>query len=180
MKIATIIGTKVEVIKLSPIIKKLDKECEHILIHTGQECDFNLNKMHFEEIDLRNPNYFLAVMSDTQHEEIGNVIFQVGTMLAKEKPNAVLVTGNSNSALSAMIAKRMRIPAYRLEAGERGKDDAEEINRKVIDHTSDFLFTQTEEAKEVLLKEGIDPRRIFVTGDDIEKIVKTIIETNHV
>ena len=178
MKVMTIIGTRPEIIRLSCVIKKLDKYCEHILMHTGQNYDFNLNKIFFDELGLRTPNYFLEVRSDTLHEQIGNIIFQAGTMIAKEKPDAILVLGDTNSALSVIIAKRLKIPIYHMEAGDRSFDEnvPEEVNRRIIDHTSDILLPYTEHSRRNLLREGIHPSRIFVTGSPIREVYESMKE----
>ena len=178
MKVMTIIGTRPEIIRLSCVIKKLDKYCKHILVHTGQNYDFNLNRIFFEELKLRNPDYFLEVRSDTLHEQIGNIIFQVGTIMAKEKPDAVLVLGDTNSALSVIMAKRYKIPIYHMEAGDRSFDEnvPEEVNRRIIDHTSDILLPYTEHSRRNLLREGIHPSRIFVTGSPIREVYESMKE----
>lgn len=172
MKVMTIVGTRPEIIRLACVIKKLDQHCDHILVHTGQNYDYELNKVFFEDLDLREPDYVLNVKSDKLYNLLGNIISQTGEVMERVKPDAVLVLGDTNSALSVINAKRMKIPIYHMEAGDRSFDEnvPEEINRRTVDHISDILLPYTEYSRRNLLREGIHPRRIFVTGSPIREV----------
>ena len=172
MKVMTIVGTRPEVIRLAEVIKFLDKFCNHILVHTGQNFDFELNKVFFKDLNLRDPDIQLNVKSKTLHEQLGKIILQSGEILKKEKPDALLVLGDTNSALSTINAKRLKIPIYHMEAGDRSFDEdvPEEINRRIVDHISDVLLPYTEYSRHNLLREGIHPSKIFVTGSPIAEV----------
>ncbi len=172
MKVMTIVGTRPEIIRLACIIKKLDKYCEHTLVHTGQNYDYELNKVFFEDLELREPDHILNVSARTIHEQLGNILSQTGDVMAKERPDAVLVLGDTNSALSVINAKRYKIPIYHMEAGDRSFDEnvPEELNRRLVDHTADINLAYTEYSRRNLLKEGIHPRRIYVTGSPIREV----------
>lgn len=174
MKVMTIVGTRPEIIRLACVLKKLDKYCEHILVHTGQNYDYELNKIFFEELDLRDPDYVLNVKSDKLYNQLGNIMSQTGEIIEKIKPDALLVLGDTNSALSVINAKRFKIPIYHMEAGDRSFDEnvPEEINRRIVDHVSDVLLPYTEYSRRNLLREGIHPRRIYVTGSPIREVYK--------
>jgi len=154
------------------VLKKLDKYCEHILVHTGQNYDYELNKVFFEELELRDPDYVLNVKSDKLYNQLGNIISQTGEIIERIKPDALLVLGDTNSALSVINAKRFKIPIYHMEAGDRSFDEnvPEEINRRIVDHISDILLPYTEYSRKNLLREGIHPRRIYVTGSPIREV----------
>ncbi len=172
MKVMTIVGTRPEIIRLSSVIKKLDKYCEHILVHTGQNYDYELNKVFFEDLELRDPDFVLNVKDDTLYGQLGKIISQTGEVLHKVRPDALLVLGDTNSALSVINAKRMKIPIYHMEAGDRSFDEnvPEELNRRTVDHIADINLAYTEYSRRNLLREGIHPRRIFVTGSPIREV----------
>lgn len=173
MKIATILGTRPEIIRLCRIIKKLDKSAKHILVHTGQNFTDSLTTIFFKQLDVRKPDYFLNVRGKTLGEQIGQIIERSEKVLIKEKPDALLLLGDTNSSLSCIVAKRLRIPVYHMEAGNRCFNDKvpEEINRRIIDHSSDFLLPYTHRSKENLVREGINRNRIFVIGNPINEVI---------
>src|SRR6186713_3006966 len=153
LKVATVVGTRPEIIRLSRVISKLDQHCEHVLIHTGQNYDYELNQVFFEELGLRKPDHFLESAAATPAQTIGNVIGAVDRVLADIAPDAVLVLGDTNSCLSVIPAKRRRIPVFHMEAGNRCYDQRvpEEINRRIVDHTSDITLPYSEHARRYLL-----------------------------
>lgn len=173
MKIATILGTRPEIIRLCRIIPKLDAECEHVLIHTGQNYDVNLKDIFFQELGVRAPDHYLGA-SGSMGQQIGEILAKTETVLASARPDRILILGDTNSGLAALIAKRMGIRVYHMEAGNRCHDDRvpEEVNRRVIDHSSDVLLPYTERSRENLLAEGIPGRRIFVTGNPIYEVLR--------
>ena len=173
MKILTILGTRPEIIRLSRIIPKLDQLCQHILVHTGQNYDVNLNDIFFQQLKVRPPDYFLGVRSSTFAEQIGKILVEIEKVFIKEKPDKFLVLGDTNSSLAAIIAKRMGIPVYHMEAGNRCYDNRvpEEVNRRIIDHSSDILLPYTERSRANLLREGIEGQRIYVTGNPIFEVI---------
>lgn len=187
IKVVTIIGTRPEIIRLSETIKALDKdeEIEHILVHTGQNYDYELNQIFFDELKLRAPNYYLNCVGKNLGETIGNVISKSYDLLLDLKPDAVLILGDTNSALCAISAKRLKLPIFHMEAGNRCGDwnVPETINRKIVDHISDINLPYTNHAYDNLMKEGIDPEFTFVTGSPMlevlnandDKIEKSII-----
>ncbi|HWQ42965.1 MAG TPA: UDP-N-acetylglucosamine 2-epimerase (non-hydrolyzing) [Desulfosporosinus sp.] len=174
MKIMTILGTRPEIIRLSRIIPLLDNLCEHILVHTGQNFDRTLSDIFFTELKLRSPDYLLDCRSSTIMGQIGEILHGCEQVMLKEKPDRLLILGDTNSALAAMVAKRLRIPVYHMEAGNRCYDDRvpEEINRRVVDHCSDILLPYTERSRANLLKEGIEGKRIYVTGNPIGEVLR--------
>ncbi len=174
MKIMTILGTRPEIIRLSLIIKKLDKYCDHILVHTGQNFDDSLSSIFFSDLGLREPDYYLGVRGDTFGEQVGKIIIETERVILKEKPERILILGDTNSGLVAIVAKRMGIPVFHMEAGNRCFDDRvpEEVNRKIIDHSSTILLPYTHRSKENLLNEGIAPEVIYVTGNPIYEVIK--------
>jgi UDP-N-acetylglucosamine 2-epimerase (non-hydrolysing) len=174
MKVMTILGTRPEIIRLSLVIEKLDRLCDHVLVHTGQNFDSRLSDIFFQELDVRQPNHFLSVRGDTVGEQIGEIIAASEHVLLAEKPDRLLILGDTNSALSAIVAKRMGIPVYHMEAGNRCYDDRvpEEVNRRIIDHCSDVLMPYTERSRANLLREGIPGERIYVTGNPIYEVLK--------
>jgi len=176
MKVMTIIGTRPEIIRLTCVLKKLDKYCDHILVHTNQNYDYELNKVFFEDLELRDPDYVLDIKSNKLYEQLGNIISKTGKIIEKEKPDALLVLGDTNSALSVINAKRFKIPIYHMEAGDRSFDEnvPEEINRRIVDHTSDILLPYTEHSRRNLLREGIHPSRIYVTGSPIGEVYESM------
>ena len=157
LKLATIVGTRPEIIKLSQIIKKCDSFFDHKIIHTGQNYDYELNQIFFEDLELRKPDFFLEVKGKNLGESIGNVISKTFDILESLNPDCILILGDTNSCLSALSAKRLKIPIFHLEAGNRCFDQnvPEEINRKIVDHISDINLTYTENARKYLLMEGL-------------------------
>lgn len=169
----TILGTRPEIIRLRNVIDVLDEACEHVLVHTGQNFDDRLSEIFFRELELREPDAHLGIVATSLADQLGQILLGVGKLLELERPDAVLVLGDTNSGLSSVIAKRMGIPVYHMEAGNRCFDDAvpEEINRRVIDHVSTVLMPYTHRSKENLVAEGIERRRIFVTGNPIREVL---------
>lgn len=172
MKLLTVLGTRPEIIRLSRIIEKLDSTCEHIVVHTGQNYDSNLNDVFFQEMGIRPPDKFLGVKGSFG-EQVGGILAGCEQIMRTEKPDKFLVLGDTNSALAAFIAKRLGIPVYHMEAGNRCYDDRvpEEVNRRVIDHSSDILMPYTERSRQNLLREGIPGERIYVTGNPILEVI---------
>ncbi len=173
LKVLTIVGTRPELIKLSRVIDELDKYTKHILVHTGQNYDFELNELFFQELEIRKPDYFLNAVGKSTAETIGNIIAKIDEILVKEKPNAVLIYGDTNSCLSVISVKRRKIPIFHMEAGNRCFDQRvpEEINRKIVDHTSDINMTLTEHARRYLIAEGIRPETIIKTGSPMKEVL---------
>lgn len=166
LKVMTIVGTRPEIIKLSRVINELDQYMDHILVHTGQNYAYELNEIFFTEMGIRKPDYFLEAVGSTTAETIGNVIAKADEILEKEKPDAVLLYGDTNSCLAVISAKRRQIPVFHMEAGNRCFDQRvpEEINRKIVDHLSDINMPLTEHARRYLLDEGLRPETIIKTG----------------
>ena len=173
-KLVTIVGTRPEIIRLSEVLKMADKYFNHKLIHTGQNYDYELNGIFFKELGLRNPDYVLNCAGKDLGETMGNVIAKTYDILKKENPDAVLVLGDTNSALSAIAAKRLKLPIFHMEAGNRCWDwnVAEMTNRTIVDHISDVNLPYTENSRLYLMKEGIDPKRIFVTGSPMREVIE--------
>jgi UDP-N-acetylglucosamine 2-epimerase (non-hydrolysing) len=173
MKILTILGTRPEIIRLSLILPKLDKLADHILVHTGQNFDPKLNQIFFDEFELREPDHYLGIREDSSGSQIGKILIGTEEMILKHEPDKLLLLGDTNSALSAIIAKRMGIPVYHMEAGNRCYDDRvpEEINRRIIDHSSDVFMPYTERSRTNLLREGIFGDRIYVVGNPINEVI---------
>jgi len=174
MKVMTILGTRPEIIRLSLVIGKLDRLCEHVLVHTGQNFDASLSDLLFQELGVRQPDHILGVRGDTFGEQIGRMIAASEQVLLAEKPDRLLILGDTNSALSTIVAKRMGIPVYHMEAGNRCYDDRvpEEVNRRIIDHCSDVLMPYTERSRANLLREGIRGEHIYVTGNPIYEVIE--------
>ncbi len=166
MKVMTIVGTRPEVIKLSEVVRRLDEHVEHVFVHTGQNYDYELNEIFFEGLGLRQPDRYLDVAGGTLAETFAAVITRSDEVIAEEKPDAILVLGDTNSALSVLSAKRRQVPIFHMEAGNRCFDQRvpEEINRKIVDHISDINLTYTEHARRYLLAEGLPPDRVIKTG----------------
>lgn len=172
LKVMTILGTRPEIIRLSEVIKACDKYFDNILVHTGQNWDYTLNDVFFKELELRAPNYFLGVVGENLGETMGNIISESYKMLVKEKPDALLILGDTNSCLSVIAAKRLKIPVFHMEAGNRCFDQnvPEEINRKIVDVTSDVNMAYTEHARRYLLSEGMRKEYTFVTGSPLPEV----------
>jgi UDP-N-acetylglucosamine 2-epimerase (non-hydrolysing) len=173
MKVITIVGTRPEIIRLSRVIDKLDKYVNHILIHTGQNFDYELNKIFFDELKIRKPNYFLEAAGTNASETIGNIIIKVDQVLEKENPDAILILGDTNSCLAVIPAKRRKIPIFHMEAGNRCYDQRvpEEINRKIVDHTSDINMPYSSIAREYLLREGFPADQIIKIGSPMYEVL---------
>lgn len=173
LKVMTVIGTRPEIIRLSRIIPKLDEFCDHLLVHTGQNYDFELNEIFFRDLGLRKPDVFLEVAGASAAETIGKVIIAVDQTLAKHRPEALLILGDTNSCLAVIAAKRRRIPVFHMEAGNRSFDERvpEEINRRIIDHTADINLTYSTIARDYLIREGIAPDRIIKTGSPMFEVL---------
>lgn len=173
LKLMTIVGTRPEIIKLSEVIKKADKYFDHILVHTGQNFDYELNEVFFKDLDINKPDYFLNVVGDDLGQTIGNVISKSYDLISSVKPDALLVLGDTNSCLSVLSAKRLKVPVFHLEAGNRCFDEnlPEEINRRIVDHISDVNLCYTEHARTYLNFEGINKERTFVVGSPMAEIL---------
>lgn len=173
IKVMTIVGTRPEIIRLSEVIKACDKYFEHILVHTGQNWDYTLNQVFFEELNLREPDYYLNSVGKHLGETIGNIIAKSYEVLEKEMPNALLILGDTNSCLAAVAAKRLKIPVFHMEAGNRCFDQnvPEEINRKIVDHISDINLPYTEHSRRYLLSEGFRKEHIYVTGSPMHEVL---------
>ena len=181
IKVMTIVGTRPEIIKLCRVINELDQNVHHVLVHTGQNYDYELNEIFFQQLHLRKPDFFLEAAGETAAETIGRVIAKADKVMAAEKPDAVLLLGDTNSCLAAISAKRRKIPIFHMEAGNRCFDlrVPEEINRKIVDHTSDINLTYTEHARRYLLQEGLKPETVIKTGSPMREVLdyyKTEIE----
>jgi len=178
LKLITIVGTRPEIIKLSEIIKKCDKYFEHMLVHTGQNYDYTLNEVFFKELGLRAPDYYLGVVGDNLGQTMGNVIAKSYELMVEQKPDAVLVLGDTNSCLSVISAKRLKIPIFHMEAGNRCFDEnlPEETNRRIIDHIADVNLCYSEHARRYLNYEGITKERTYVTGSPMAEVLTANIE----
>src|SRR5437764_10211020 len=174
MKVATVLGTRPEIIRLSRVIERLDRLCQHVLIHTGQNFEAKLSDIFFDQLGVRPPDHYLAAKGDTFGAQVAAILEGSETVLAAERPDRLLVLGDTNSGLCALVAKRLNIPVFHMEAGNRCYDDRvpEEINRRVIDHNSDVLILYTERSKENLVREGIERERILVAGNPIFEVLQ--------
>jgi UDP-N-acetylglucosamine 2-epimerase (non-hydrolysing) len=172
-KVLTIVGTRPEIIKLSRVIAELEKHVNHILVHTGQNYDYELNEIFFKDLGVKKPKYFLNAVGESTAQTIGNIIAESDKVLEKEKPDAVLLYGDTNSCLSVISAKRRQIPIFHMEAGNRCFDQRvpEELNRKIVDHLSDINMPLTEQARDYLVAEGIRPETIIKTGSCMKEIL---------
>lgn len=173
LKVMTVVGTRPEIIRLSRVMAALDEHCEHILVHTGQNYDFELNEIFFQDLGIRKPDRFLSAAGATGAETIGNVIIAVDKVLAEVQPEAVLVLGDTNSCMAVIPAKRRKIPTFHMEAGNRCFDMRvpEEINRRIVDHTADINLTYSTIARDYLLREGLPPDRVIKTGSPMFEVL---------
>ncbi len=173
IKVMTIVGTRPEVIKLCRVIHELDQRTDHVLVHSGQNYDYELNEIFFKQLGIRKPDYFLEAVGETLAQTIGNIIARSDAVMDKEKPDALLFLGDTNSCLAAISAKRRKIPLFHMEAGNRCFDQRvpEEINRKILDHISDINMTYTEHARRYLLAEGIRPETVIKTGSPMKEVL---------
>ena len=175
MKIMTVLGTRPEIIRLSLVIRKLDRLADgHVLVHTGQNFDPSLSDLFFEQLGVRRPDHYLGARGETFGEQIGQIVALTERVMRAERPDRLLILGDTNSALSALVAKRLGVPVFHMEAGNRCYDDRvpEEVNRRVVDHSSDVLMPYTERSRQNLLREGFEGRRVFVTGNPIFEVVE--------
>ena len=175
LKVISVIGTRPEIIRLSRVFAKLDLNCEHLIVHTGQNYDFELNEVFFNDLEIRKPDYFLNSSNKETNAivTIGNIFGALDEILDLEKPDAFLVLGDTNSCLSAIVAKRHKIPVFHMEAGNRCFDQRvpEEINRKIVDHISDVNLTYSQISREYLLKEGVEPSLVIKTGSPMAEVL---------
>lgn len=173
LKVITVLGTRPEIIRLSRVISKLDEHCNHVLVHTGQNYDYELNQVFFDDLDVRKPDHFLACAGGTASETIGKIISSIDKVLAEEKPDAMLVLGDTNSCLSVISAKRRKIPIFHMEAGNRCFDQRvpEETNRRIVDHTADINLTYSSIAREYLMNEGLPPDMVIKTGSPMFEVL---------
>lgn len=178
LKVMTIIGTRPEIIRLSACIKACDRYFDQVLVHTGQNWDYTLNQVFFDDLGLREPDYYLDSVGNTLGETMGNIIAKSYEVLQKEKPDALLILGDTNSALSAIAAKRLKVPIFHMEAGNRCFDQnvPEEINRKIVDHIADINLPYTEHSRRYLLSEGFRKEHIFVTGSPMQEVLQEHME----
>lgn len=174
LKVATIIGTRPEIIRLSATVKRIDTYLNQIIVHTGQNYDYELNEIFFKDLGLRKPDYFLEVNTKSLGHVLGETLIKVEEVFKNEKPDAVLILGDTNASIAGIIAKRMRIPIFHMEAGNRSFDMnvPEEINRRIIDHVADFNLVYTEHARRHLLSEGLPHRRIYLTGSPMFEVLE--------
>lgn len=173
LKVVTVVGTRPEIIRLSRVISALDQHCEHILVHTGQNYDYELNEIFFQDLGIRKPDHFLSAAGASGAETIGNVIIAVDKVLAEVQPEALLVLGDTNSCMAVISAKRRKIPTFHMEAGNRCFDMRvpEEINRRIVDHTADINLTYSTIARDYLLREGLPPDMIIKTGSPMFEVL---------
>lgn len=174
LKVMTVVGTRPEIIRLARVIARLDRYTEHVLVHTGQNYDHDLNEIFFRELKLRRPAYHLKAAGKSAAQTIGNVLIRIDPVLVRENPDALLVLGDTNSALSVIAAKRRKIPVFHMEAGNRCFDQRvpEELNRTVVDHLSDINLTYSDLAREYLLREGLPPERVIKTGSPLFEVLR--------
>jgi UDP-N-acetylglucosamine 2-epimerase len=172
-KVVTIVGTRPEIIRLSAVVKRLDRDTDHILVHTGQNYDYELNEIFFRDLGLRKPDHFLGADTSTLGTVLGSILAKSEAVLKQEKPDATLILGDTNSSIAALMSKRLAIPVYHMEAGNRSFDEnvPEEVNRKFVDHVADYNLVYTEHARRNLLQEGIHSSRIFLTGSPMREVL---------
>lgn len=173
LKVMTVVGTRPELIRLSRVLSALDQHCDHILVHTGQNHDYELNQIFFEDLEIRRPKYFLRAAGKTPMETIGAILSKIDPLLESEAPDAFLVLGDTNSCLSAIAAKRRKVPVFHMEAGNRAHDQRvpEEINRKVVDHIADINMTYSSLSRQHLLREGFAADRVLCTGSPMYEVL---------
>lgn len=173
LKVMTVVGTRPEIIRLSRVMAKLEKHCQHIVVHTGQNYDYELNEIFFHELEIKKPDYFLNAAGQNAATTIGNIIIHIDEVLAQVQPDAVLILGDTNSCLAAIPAKRRKIPIFHMEAGNRCFDQRvpEEINRRIVDHTADVNLTYSDIAREYLLREGLPPDLVIKTGSPMFEVL---------
>jgi UDP-N-acetyl-L-fucosamine synthase len=173
MKVMTIVGTRPELIKLCRVIHKLDDHVRHILVHTGQNYDYELNQVFFDQLEIRKPDHFLSVVADDLGQTLGNILARAYDIMMLERPDALLLLGDTNSCLAAIVAKRLKIPIFHMEAGNRCFDQRvpEEMNRRIVDHVSDMNLTYSDHAREYLLREGLPPDRVIKTGSPMFEVL---------
>jgi UDP-N-acetyl-L-fucosamine synthase len=178
MKVMTVVGTRPELIKMCRVIHEFDKHTKHILVHTGQNFDYELNQVFFEDLNIRKPDYFLDAVGENAAQTIGRVIEKSDQVMNKEKPDAVMLYGDTNSCLAVIAAKRLKIPVFHMEAGNRCFDERvpEELNRKVLDHLSDINLVLTEHARRYLIAEGIRPETIIKTGSNMPEVINHFMD----
>ncbi|MDR4508583.1 MAG: UDP-N-acetylglucosamine 2-epimerase (non-hydrolyzing) [Candidatus Brocadiaceae bacterium] len=178
LKVMTIVGTRPEIIRLAAVIKLLEEHVDHKLVHTGQNYDYELNQIFFDDLQLRKPDYFLGVDTSSLGRVLGETLIKIEPILVEEKPKAVLILGDTNASIAGIMAKRLKIPIYHMEAGNRSFDfnTPEEINRRIIDHVADFNLVYTENSRRHLLTEGLPHRHIYVTGSPIYEVVQQNLE----
>ena len=176
LKVMTIVGTRPELIRLSEIIKKADKYFEHVFVHTGQNYDDRLNEIFYEDLGIRKPDFYLGVVGEHLGETLGNIIAKSYEVMRKEKPDALLILGDTNSALTAISAKRLKIPIFHMEAGNRCFDEnlPEETNRRIVDHISDVNLPYTEHARRYLIAEGVKKEHVYVTGSPMKETLSCV------
>lgn len=174
LKVMTMVGTRPEVIKMCRVIAEFDKQFDHVLVHTGQNYDYELNQVFFDDLEVRKPDHFLSVAGDSPAKTIANVISAADTVLEQEKPDAIMLYGDTNTCMAVIAAKRHRIPVFHMEAGNRCFDQRvpEELNRKVLDHLSDINLVLTEHARRYLIAEGIRPETIIKTGSHMHEVLE--------
>lgn len=173
LKVMTILGTRPEIIRLSRVMALLDRHVQHIIVHTGQNYDYELNEVFFNDLEIRKPDYFLQVDTSSLGAVLGDTLIKIEQVLKKERPDAVLILGDTNSSVAGIMAKRLKIPIFHMEAGNRCFDFnvPEEINRRIIDHIADFNLVYTEHARRHLLSEGLPHRRIYLTGSPMYEVL---------
>ena len=174
LKVATVVGTRPEIIRLSRVIEKLDRHAGHVLVHTGQNYDYELNQVFFEQLGIRRPDHFLEAAGENAAETIGRVIIAADKVLEQQRPDALLLLGDTNSALAAIAAKRRKVPIFHMEAGNRCFDFRvpEEINRRIVDHIADINLTYSQIAREYLLREGLPPDQVICTGSPMREVLE--------
>lgn len=179
LKVMTIVGTRPEIIRLSEIIKRLNQSFDHLLVHTGQNWDYSLNQVFFKDLNLPPPNYMLNCVGDSLGATIGNIIRESYQLISKEKPDALLILGDTNSALSAIAAKRLKVPIFHMEAGNRCFDEnvPEETNRRIVDHIADINLPYTEHARRNLIAEGLKAPMTYVTGSPLPEVLTKHLQT---